>query len=99
MNMIAPLSPVSLATDLSTGAVQNLSAVAKSFETYMSNAVTDAVGTISDGETTMAAGLSGKATAQEVANALIAAETTLQTVINVRDKAISAYTEILRMPV
>lgn len=43
--------------------------------------------------------LTGKAELADVVTAIAHAETTLQTVVTVRDKVISAYQEILRMPV
>jgi len=43
--------------------------------------------------------VTGKADVAEVVTAIAHAETTLQTVVSVRDKVISAYQEILRMPI
>ena len=43
--------------------------------------------------------LTGKAELADVVTAIAHAETTLQTVVTVRDKVISAYQEILRMPI
>ncbi|MEQ8604417.1 MAG: flagellar hook-basal body complex protein FliE [Marivibrio sp.] len=43
--------------------------------------------------------VAGKASVQEVVTAVSEAEATLQTVVAVRDRIISAYQEILRMPI
>ncbi len=43
--------------------------------------------------------LMGKAEIADVVTAVAHAETTLQTIVTVRDKVISAYQEILRMPI
>ena len=43
--------------------------------------------------------LTGKAELADVVTAIAHAESTLQTVVTVRDKVISAYQEILRMPI
>ena len=43
--------------------------------------------------------LAGKAEIADVVTAIASAEATLQTVVTVRDKVISAYQEILRMPI
>jgi flagellar hook-basal body complex protein FliE len=43
--------------------------------------------------------ISGKASLQEVVEAVNAAEIALQTVVAVRDRMISAYQDIIRMPI
>ena len=45
------------------------------------------------------AGVAGKADVNQVVTAVTNAEVTLQTVVAIRDKVISAYQDILRMPV
>ena len=50
-------------------------------------------------ETTSVAGLANKASVQQVVEAVMAAEQTLQTVIAIRDKAVAAYLEISRMSI
>lgn len=50
-------------------------------------------------ETTAMSGLAGEADPHSVVEALAAAEMALQTAVSVRDKAVEAYQEILRMPV
>ena len=42
---------------------------------------------------------SGRSDLQDVVEAVNAAEISLQTVVNIRDRVISAYQEILRMPI
>jgi len=69
------------------------------FGTFLKQAAAETVGTIRSGETAMRDGLSGKAGPQEVVNAILAAETTLQTVVAIREKAVNAYNELLRMQV
>ena len=44
-------------------------------------------------------GVAGQASVTEVVTAVADAEATLQTVVAVRDRIISAYQEILRMPI
>jgi flagellar hook-basal body complex protein FliE len=50
-------------------------------------------------EETSARGLAGQANVTEVVTAIADAEATLSTVVAVRDRVISAYQEILRMPI
>lgn len=50
-------------------------------------------------ERTSIAGLTGKASVQQVVEAVSAAELSLQKVTAVRDRVISAYQEMMRMPI
>lgn len=59
----------------------------------------DFMATMKAGETTAIAGLTGKADAQTVVEALVASEMAIQTAVSVRDRVVEAYQEILRMPV
>ena len=59
----------------------------------------DAVEATKAGEQLTAAAIQDKAELTEVVTAIANAEVTLQTVVAVRDKVISAYQEILRMPI
>lgn len=59
-------------------------------------------GTVADlrrGEAATVAGATGKSSIQEVVEAVSQAELGLQKLAAVRDRAISAYQEILRMPI
>lgn len=58
-----------------------------------------ALDTLGKAETTAMSGLSGSADPHAVVEALAAAELALETAVSVRDKAVEAYQEILRMPV
>ena len=46
-----------------------------------------------------AAGIAGKADIRDVVQAVTNAELTLKTVVSVRDKVISAYNDIIHLPV
>jgi len=59
----------------------------------------DAISTLRSGEQTAVAGVRGQATTQQVVEAVMAAEQTLQAGIAVRDKVVSAYLEISRMQI
>ncbi|MEO1274124.1 MAG: flagellar hook-basal body complex protein FliE [Pseudomonadota bacterium] len=52
-----------------------------------------------EAETTVEAGLVGRADPQAVVQALAATEMAVQTAVAVRDRVVEAYQEILRMPV
>ncbi len=69
------------------------------FATVLQNATKDAIGTMKQTENLSAAAIAGKADIREVVAAVNNAEMTLETVVTVRDKVISAYKEIMSMPI
>ena len=69
------------------------------FTKMLSSAMNDAVGASRNAETQMANHVQGKAQLVDVVTAISAAESSLETVMAVRDQVISAYQEIMRMPI
>ena len=74
-------------------------AAAPSFAGLVREGLTAAVGALERSEATAVAGLLGKASVQQVVEAVSTAELSLQKVTAVRDRVIAAYQEIARMPV
>ncbi len=72
---------------------------AKSFETALADAVKDSIGTMKVGEAAATQGGAGKGDIVQVVNAVTAAELTLETVVAIRDRVISAYQDIMKMPI
>lgn len=70
-----------------------------SFADTLADMTKDAIATIKTGETTAMAGMQGKASLQQVVEAVMKAEQTLHTVVAVRDKVVGAYLEISRMQI
>lgn len=70
-----------------------------SFTDALAHAVKDAMGTMHTGEVAAAQGAAGQGDLVQVVNAVTAAELTLETVVAVRDKVISAYQDIMKMPI
>jgi flagellar hook-basal body complex protein FliE len=71
----------------------------QSFGDLLKKAATDSVKTGADSEKQSLLATAGKANVTDVVTAVSAAEVTLQAVTAVRDKVVSAYQEILRMPI
>jgi flagellar hook-basal body complex protein FliE len=69
------------------------------FGQMLSQVTSDAVSSLKAGEATAISGLHGTATVQQVVEAVSDAQSSLQTALAVRDKAVSAYQEISRMPI
>jgi flagellar hook-basal body complex protein FliE len=69
------------------------------FGKFLASAMNDAVQSSRTAEVQMQAQVQGKAQLVDVATAISAAEASLETVMAVRDQVISAYQEIMRMPI
>jgi flagellar hook-basal body complex protein FliE len=69
------------------------------FSEALAEAVRGASSTIRGGEAAAAQGAAGQGDIVQVVNAVNAAELTLETVVAIRDKVISAYQDIMRMPI
>ena len=70
-----------------------------SFADLLKTNVQQSVETMKAGENMSAQAVTGKADLTDVVQAITSAELTLQTVVAVRDRMISAYQEIMRMPI
>ncbi len=69
------------------------------FADVLKSAMTNAVQASRHAESQIAAQVQGKAELVDVVTAISAAETSLETVMAVRDQVITAYQEIMRMPI
>jgi flagellar hook-basal body complex protein FliE len=69
------------------------------FAAVLGQMAMDAIGTVKASEVTAVAGVKGSATVQQVVEAVMAAEQTLQAGVAIRDKVVSAYLEISRMSI
>ncbi|WP_439561840.1 flagellar hook-basal body complex protein FliE [Roseinatronobacter sp.] len=72
---------------------------AGSFSELVRNASQDAIATIREGDMAAQQGLRGEIGRQEVVEATLALESTVKTVVALRDKFVEAYQEVLRMPI
>jgi len=86
---IAAASAPGAAADKATGG----------FQTALSDALHNAVGTMHTGETASAQGATGQGDLVGIVNAVTAAELTLETVVAIRDRVIAAYQDIMKMPI
>lgn len=110
--MISAASPISSMIDHISPATSAVGVAAKpaagaasvgvaqvSFLDTMAQVASSAIDTLKAGEASSIAGIQGKASVQQVAEAVMAAEQTLQTAIAIRDKVVAAYQEISRMAI
>jgi flagellar hook-basal body complex protein FliE len=70
-----------------------------SFGDFLSNAIKDSIGNLKQGEQMAAKQVTGQANMVDVVNAVNQAEITLDTVVAIRDKVITAYQSIMQMPI
>ncbi len=79
--------------------VNNVNSDGASFADLLKNNIEKSIDTMRSGEDMTAKAISGEANLTDVVQAVTSAELTLQTVVSVRDKMISAYQDIMRMPI
>ena len=84
---------------LSGSGVAPAAAQGGNFSDFLSGAVKDSINTIRQGEQAATMQVQGKANIVDVVNQVNAAELTLNTVVAVRDKVLSAYQSIMNMPI
>lgn len=69
------------------------------FESFLRSELEGTVSTMREAESVAQKGVVGLASTQEVVEAVTAAELALEKIVAVRDRVISAYQEIMRMPI
>ncbi|MEJ2124299.1 MAG: flagellar hook-basal body complex protein FliE [Alphaproteobacteria bacterium] len=69
------------------------------FSDMLTQMIGDTANTLREAEKTSIAGIQGKATVQEVVEAVMAADQSLQAAVAVRDKVTAAYLELSRMTI
>jgi len=72
---------------------------APTFDQMLTQAAKEAVGTLQDGEAAALEGVKGAMPTFKVVDSVMSAQRTLQEVLAIRDKAVSAYKEITQMAV
>ncbi|MCD8570283.1 MAG: flagellar hook-basal body complex protein FliE [Alphaproteobacteria bacterium] len=71
----------------------------ETFSDFLEKTARDSLDTMKAGEQMSAKAVTEEADLTDVVQAVSAAEITLQTVVSIRDKLVSAYQEIMRMPI
>ena len=72
---------------------------APDFSSLVAEAAQNAVDTVRAGDATALAGLQGQAGLQQVVEATMAMESTVQVSVALRDKLVEAYQDVMRMPI
>ena len=82
-----------------SGSSQSSQGGGQSFGSMVKDAVASAVDAGKKSEAISSAAMTGKADMTEVAQAVNNADITLQSVVAIRDKVVSAYQQIMNMPI
>lgn len=95
-----PISPVALAPQIAQAyATPPVAASGPDFASMIGGAAQSAINTLHQAEQVTTSGIAGKSDTQEVVQALSNAELTMQAVVAVRDKVLSAYNDIMHMSI
>jgi flagellar hook-basal body complex protein FliE len=105
--MITPLAAANayaaaqkaMGVEQNLGGSQEAGGLGGGFADILKSAMGDAMKASKTAETQMANQVQGKAQLVDVVTAVSAAESSLETVMAIRDQVISAYQEIMRMPI
>jgi flagellar hook-basal body complex protein FliE len=104
--MIDPISLSSLirgatsaASTANTSAAEASKAAGPSFIDVLKGTASDMFGELKNAETMSYDGITGKASTRDVVDAVMNADRSLQTAIAIRDKVVSAYLDITKMPI
>jgi flagellar hook-basal body complex protein FliE len=99
MSGIAPVTPLSHVASAYAASQLRPARNSSDFSTMVGEAASAALDTLRGAERTTARGVAGKADVQEVVQALTNAELTMQSVVAIRDKIVSAYNDVMHMSV
>ncbi|MCF8504767.1 MAG: flagellar hook-basal body complex protein FliE [Caulobacter sp.] len=97
--MAAAKAYAAAGSGMSLGAAAPAASGGQDFGDLLKSVMGDAMKASKNAETQMAAQVAGKAELIDVVTAISSAEASLETVMAVRDQVISAYQEIMRMPI
>ncbi len=95
---VSGISSASLSAGV-RGPAAPASTQAPSFEQALAQVIGSAVNTLQTGEAVAIQGVEGAVSPMKVVDSVMAAQRSLQTVLAIRDKAVSAYQDIARMAI
>jgi flagellar hook-basal body complex protein FliE len=98
-SVLSAVDPGSALDIVSKGSAAASGTASTDFGQMLTQFASDAVSTLKKGEATAISGIQGKASVQQVVEAVMNAQESLQTAIAIRDKLVSAYQEVSRMAI
>ena len=91
------LGPAQVANTSAAGATAPASG--DGFSSFLASLSKDTVDKVKTAESVSTDGIQGKATTQSVVEAVVNAQESLQTALAIRDKAVSAFLDVSKMPI
>ncbi|MGO9485850.1 MAG: flagellar hook-basal body complex protein FliE [Rhodomicrobium sp.] len=99
LSSLADISLVGSSLPIKTAAASAQTAGAPDFASVMADMANQTVSSLKTSEDMAIKGIQGQAPVQDVVQAVMTAQTSLQTAMAIRDKAISAYQDLTRMTI
>ena len=96
---VSAIGSASLSAGVRTPTAATAPAEGPSFDQALAQVVGSAIDTLQTGEAVAIQGVEGAVAPMKVVESVMAAQRSLQTVLAIRDKAVSAYQEIARMAI
>ncbi len=97
--LLTPILGGAGAASAGAGAAGGSTTASPDFGAYLKSMAADTVGALKTGEAMSIAGMQGKASTQQVVEAVMQAEQSLHAAVAIRDKVVGAYLEISRMSI
>jgi flagellar hook-basal body complex protein FliE len=96
---VSGIGAVSLSAGVQSPTAAAASTQGPSFEQALTQVIGSAVDTLQTGEAVAIQGVQGAVSPMKVVDSVMSAQRSLQTVLAIRDKAVSAYQEVARMAI
>jgi flagellar hook-basal body complex protein FliE len=96
---VAGIASAGMSASIRSPSATSAAVQGPSFEQALSQVIGGAVDTLKAGEAVAIQGVQGAVSPMKVVDGVMAAQRSLQTVLAVRDKAVSAYQEVARMAI
>ncbi len=96
---LSMLAPSETAGSVAASAAKSVAGAGADFGQVMSKVSADAMHSMKAAESLAVDGIEGKANTQQVVQAVMSAQESLQTALAIRDKSVAAFQEITRMAI
>jgi flagellar hook-basal body complex protein FliE len=96
---VSGIGAANISADVRSSAAGAAPTQGPSFEQALSRVIGSAVDTLQTGEAVAIQGVEGAVSPMKVVDSVMAAQRSLQSILAIRDKAVSAYQEVARMAI
>ena len=96
---VSGIGAANISADVRSSTAATAPTQGPSFEQALSRVIGSAVDTLQTGEAVAIQGVEGAVSPMKVVDSVMAAQRSLQSILAIRDKAVSAYQEVARMAI